>query len=171
MDALFGPGAELTRLKAVKQPGQFAAGETVILRGPRGELDRVRVLGPLRARTQVEISQADGIKLGLAVPLRMSGDLDGTPGVELVGPGGSVRLEGGLIVAWRHVHMLPETAARAGFSDGDLAEALIGGERGGVMGNVVVRVAAASALELHIDVEEANAFSLRNGDMARIRKQ
>lgn len=171
MDTLFGPGAELTRMKAVKQPGQFAAEETVTLRGPKGKLERVRVLGPLRPKTQVEISQADGVRLGLAAPLRMSGNLDGSPGVDISGPKGTVALDRGVIVAWRHVHMLPETAAEAGFRDGDTVDVEVGGERGGTLGNVVVRAATASALELHIDVEEANAFFLRNNDMARIRKR
>ena len=170
MDTLFGPGAELTRRKAARQPGQFAAGETVTLRGPKSEIERVRVLGPLRAKTQVEISRGDGIKLGLAAPLRKSGDLDDTPGIEIIGPKGSVTLERGVIVALRHVHMLPETAARAGLRDGDSVNVLVGGERGGIMSNVAVRAANASALELHVDVEEANAFSLRNDDIVRIRK-
>jgi propanediol utilization protein len=171
MDTLFGPGAELTRKKAAKQPGQFAAGETVTLRGPKSEIERVRVLGPLRAKTQVEVSRGDGIKLGLAAPLRKSGDLDDTPGIAIIGPKGSVTLERGVIVALRHVHMLPETAERAGLRDGDCVDVLVEGERGGIMGNVAVRAAKASALELHVDVEEANAFSLRNNDMVRIGKR
>lgn len=171
MDTLFGPGAELTRMKAVKQPGQYAAEETVTVCGPKGKLERVRVLGPLRAKTQVEISQSDGIRLGLAAPLRMSGDLDGTPGAEIIGPAGTVMLDYGVIVAWRHVHMLPETAAEAGFHDGEVVAVAVFGERAGVLGNVVVRAANASALELHIDVEEANAFFLRNNDTVSIRKR
>jgi propanediol utilization protein len=171
MDILFGPGSELTRMKAVKQPGQFAAKESVTLRGPKGELERVRILGTLRAKTQVEISHTDGIRLGLAAPLRMSGNLDDTPGAEIIGPGGTLKLDRGVIVAWRHVHMLPETAAEAGFRDGDVVEAVISGERAGILGNVVVRAVNASALELHIDVEEANAFFLHNNDTVSLRKR
>lgn len=171
MDTLFGPGSELTRMKALRQPGNFAAEETVTLRGPKGELPRVRILGPLRAETQVEISVADGIRLGVKPILRISGDLDGSPGLVLVGPRGSVTLDRGAIVAWRHVHMLPEEAAKAGLSDGDIVDALVEGGRGGVMGNVVIRVAKSSVPELHVDVEEANAFCLHNNDMVRIRKR
>lgn len=171
MDTLFGPGSELTRIKAVKQPGQFAAEETVTLRGPKGKLERVRVLGPMRPKTQVEISQADSVRLGIAAPLRMSGSLDGSPGVEITGPKGTVTLDRGVIIAWRHVHMLPETAVEAGFRNGDVVDVTVEGERGGILGNVVVRAATASALELHIDVEEANAFFLRNNDTVRIRKR
>jgi len=170
MDALFGPGSMLLRKKAMKQPGQFAAEETVIVRGPKGELGRVRVLGPLRAETQVEISVADGYTLGVAPPLRMSGQLDGTPGAALIGPFGSVRLERGLIVAMRHIHMLPATAARLGLRNGEEVEVEVAGDRSCLMGRVLVRATEAAEFEMHIDVEEANACSLRNDDLVRIRK-
>jgi propanediol utilization protein len=170
LDALFGPGATLTRKKAMKQPGQFAAEETVTLRGPKGELARVRVLGPVRSETQVEVSVADGFVLGLTPPLRMSGDLEGTPGVELVGPRGRVQLEQGLMVARRHLHLLPATAARLGLAQGQEVELDVAGPRGGVLGRVVVRVADASATELHLDVEEANAFGIKNDDQLRLRR-
>lgn len=170
MDALFGPGAVLRRKKAMKQPGQFAAEETVTLRGPKGELARVRVLGPLRAETQVEVSVADGYTLGVVPPLRMSGQLDGTPGVEMVGPHGSVRLEQGLIVAARHIHMLPATATRLGLRNGEEVDVEVAGERGGVMRRVVIRATEASDYEMHIDVEEANAYGLKNDDLVCIRK-
>ncbi|PKU24090.1 phosphate propanoyltransferase [Telmatospirillum siberiense] len=171
MDSLFGPGSELHRKKAMKQPGQFAAEETVTIRGPKGELRKVRVLGPLRRDTQVEVSVADGYTLGIAPPLRMSGQLDGSPGIEIVGPHGSVQRGYGTIVALRHIHMLPETAAQLGLRNGEAVDVEIGGARGGVMGGVVVRVADASAYEMHVDVEEANAFGLKNDDLVRIRKR
>jgi propanediol utilization protein len=169
LDVLFGPGCQLQRKKAMKQPGQFAAEETVTLRGPKGQLLKVRVLGPLRKDTQIEVSVADGYALGISPPLRMSGRLDGTPGIEIIGPQGTVRKEKGVIVAMRHVHMLPETAERLGLRNGDVVEVEVPGKRGGVMREVAVRVADASAYELHIDVEEANAFCLRNDDLVRIR--
>lgn len=171
MDALFGPGSELTRMKAVKQPGQYAAEETVTLKGPKGEIARVRVLGPLRPETQIEISVSDGIKLGVKAPVRMSGKLDQSPGLELIGPAGSVKTSQGTIVAWRHVHMRPETAASAGFRDGESIDVEIKGPRGGILSNVIVRASAASELEMHIDIEEANAFLLRNNDLVRLIKR
>ncbi|PRY20063.1 propanediol utilization protein [Aliiruegeria haliotis] len=168
MDALFGPGAVLTRKKASKQPGQYAAEETVILRGPKGEIGKVRVLGPLRKETQVEISKADGFVLGIHPPMRMSGELENTPGVEIVGPHGVVKTESGLIIAQRHIHMLPETAARLGLVNGEEVDVLAEGERGGVLHHVAIRTAEASTLELHIDVEEANGLGLKNDDRVRI---
>ncbi len=170
MDALFGPGAQLTRKKAMKQPGQYAAEETVALRGPKGEIGKVRVLGPLRKETQVEISKADGFVLGVQAPLRMSGELDGSAAIEVVGPHGSVKKDCGLIIAMRHIHMSPENAARLGVANGDEVDVVVGGSRGGVMRHVAIRAAEASALEMHIDIEEANAFGLKNDDLVRIAK-
>ena len=118
MDALFGPGSELTVKKMLGQPGQYAAEETVTIRGPKGELSRVRVLGPLRAQTQVEISIADGFTLGVKPPVRESGQLKDTPGIEIIGPCGSVKKDSGVIAALRHVHMTPKDAARFGVEDG-----------------------------------------------------
>ena len=170
MDALFGPGSSLTRKKAMKQPGQYAAEETVTLRGPKGELRKVRVLGPLRKETQIEVSVADGFTLGIRPPLRLSGKLEQSPGVEVIGPVGSVRKECGVIVAMRHIHMLPETAAQLGLVNGDEVDVEVEGPRGGIMHRVAIRAAENSALEMHIDVEEANAFGLKNDDLVRIRK-
>lgn len=166
MDALFGPGSELTVKKMLGQPGQYAAEETVTIRGPKGELRRVRVLGPLRSKTQVEISIADGFTLGVKPPVRESGRLENTPGVEIIGPHGSVTKDGGVIAALRHVHMTPEDAAKLGFQDGQYVQARIDGLRGAILCNVLVRISDKYALEMHIDVEEANALGVRNGDRA-----
>lgn len=168
MDALFGPGAMLTRMKAMKQPGQYAAAETVILRGPRGQIGKVRVLGPLRKETQIEISRADGYALGVQPPLRMSGQLVGSPGLDIVGPQGTVHKPYGVIIAMRHIHMSPEDAAKWGLLNGDEVDVIVDGPRGGVMEHVAIRAAEASALEMHIDIEEANAFGLGNDDLVRI---
>nr|WP_320142113.1 phosphate propanoyltransferase [uncultured Cohaesibacter sp.] len=170
MEMLFGPGQNLTRMKAMKQPGQYAAEETVTLKGPKGELRRVRVLGPFRKQTQVEISVSDGFALGIKAPMRMSGDLDESAGLEILGPLGSVKLEQGVIVAQRHIHMHPEDAKKAGVSNGDIVNVEAQGMRGGILKNVAVRVSEASALEIHIDVEEANALGLKNNDQVRICK-
>lgn len=164
MDALFGYGTSLTRMKAVKQPGQYAAEETVTLRGPKGDLSRVRVLGPLRSATQVEISVADSFVLGVKAPVRMSGDLQDSPGIEIIGPRGRVTKNGGAIVAWRHIHISPADAAQFALRDGMEIDVRIDGQRGGILSHVVVRVSTDAVLEMHIDVEEANGFGLSNGD-------
>jgi putative phosphotransacetylase len=164
MDALFGCGATLTRMKAVKQPGQYAAEETVTLRGPKGELSKVRILGPLRSTTQIELSVSDGIALGIKAPLRMSGNLHDSPGIEIIGPRGRISKKNGAIVAWRHIHIPPAEAEQNGLRDGMEIDVSIDGHRGGILSHVVVRVSTDAVLEMHIDVEEANGFGLHNGD-------
>lgn len=166
MDALFGPGSELTVKKMLGQPGQYAAEETVTIRGPKGELSKVRVLGPLRGETQVEISVADGFVLGVKPPVRESGQLEDTPGIEIIGPKGSVKKERGVIAALRHIHMTPDIAQRLGYQDGQYVQTRIEGLRGALLCNVLVRVSESYALEMHIDVEEANALGVKNGDRA-----
>lgn len=166
MDALFGPGSELTVKKMLGQPGQYAAEETVTIRGPKGEMSRVRVLGPLRKETQVEISIADGFVLGMKPPVRESGQLEDSPGIEIIGPKGSVKKERGVIAALRHIHMTPEIARRLGYRDGQYVQTRIEGLRGALLCNVLVRVSEKYALEMHIDVEEANALGVKNGDRA-----
>lgn len=167
MDVLFGYGSTLTRMKAVKQPGQYAAEETVTLRGPKGELHKVRVLGPLRNSTQVEISVSDSFVLGVKAPVRMSGNLLDSPGIEIIGPCGRVTKTDGAIVAWRHIHISPTEAERYGLRDGMEIDVRIAGRRGGILSHVVVRVSADAVLEMHIDVEEANGLGLRNGDRVK----
>ncbi len=166
MDALFGPGSELTVKKMLGQPGQYAAEETVTIRGPKGELQRVRVLGPLRSESQVEISIADGFTLGVKPPVRESGQLEGTPGIEIIGPKGSVKKDRGVIAALRHIHMTPEIAQRLGYKDGQYVQTKIEGLRGALLCNVLIRVSDKYALEMHIDVEEANALGVKTGDRA-----
>lgn len=170
MDILFGPGSELTSFKPVKQPGQFAAEQVVTIKGPKGEFNKVRVLGPLRSKTQVEISLADGFKLGVKAPIRESGHLEGTPGVELIGPAGSVKKDAGVIVALRHIHMTPDMAEKYGLKDRQIVKVEIGEEqdRGLILKNVLMRVTDTSALEMHIDQDEANAAAVSSNDFARI---
>lgn len=170
MDILFGPGSELTSFKPVKQPGQFAAEQVVTIKGPKGEFNKVRVLGPLRSKTQVEISLADGFKLGVKAPIRESGQLEGTPGVELIGPAGSVKKDAGVIVALRHIHMTPDMAEKYGLKDRQIVKVEIGDEqdRGLILKNVLMRVTDTSALEMHIDQDEANAAAVSSNDFARI---
>lgn len=168
MDILFGLGSELTRVKDLGQPGQYAAAEMVTLQGPKGELKRVRVLGPLRNESQVEISVGDGFALGVRPPVRESGKLDGTPGIKVIGPNGEVELKRGVIAALRHIHLDPATAECMGVHDKQIVRVEIGGPRGAVLNNVLLRVADIYAPEMHIDVEEANALGVKNNDRAFI---
>jgi putative phosphotransacetylase len=171
MDKLFGFGSELTVRNPVGQPGQVAADETVTLQGPKGSLNNVRILGPIRPKTQVEISLTDARQLGIAPPVVLSGRLEGTPGVTIIGSAGRLEKKSGTITALRHVHMLPATAEKWGLKNGEKVDIKVGGDRGGIMSEVVVRAADNSALELHIDVDEANAFHLKNGDKLEIIKK
>lgn len=168
MNILFGQDSELTFKKELGQPGQYACEETVTLHGPKGELSRVRVLGPLRSESQVEISVTDGFALGVKPPIRESGKLEGTPGVTIVGPKGTIEKDTGTIAALRHIHLTPEDAQRMGVRDKQMVKVEIRGLRGGIFHNVLIRVSEQFAPEMHIDVDEANAFGVKNGDRAYI---
>ena len=168
MDILFGQDSELTFMKDLVQPGQYASKETVTLHGPKGELGRVRVLGPLRSETQVEISVTDGFALGVRPPIRESGKLKGTPGLTIIGPKGTVEKDYGTIAALRHVHLDPDTAQRIGVKDKQIVKVEFPGPRGGVLHNVLIRVSEQFLPEMHVDVDEANAFGIKNGDRAYI---
>jgi acetate kinase len=160
VEALFGAGHQLTKKAPLFIDSQFACEETVNLVGPRGRVDRVRVLGPERSRTQVEISRTEEFKLGIDAPIRASGDLDGTPGITLEGPEGQVQLPEGVICAMRHIHMTPKDAEVYGVKDRDLVMVKMMGERELIFGDVLVRVNPAYKLEMHIDTDEANAAEL-----------
>lgn len=162
MNNLFGEGYQMTKLKDLSQPGQFACKETVTICGPNGAIEKVRILGPVRSKTQIEILTGDCFKLGVVSPPRLSGDLQGTPGITIIGPKGSVQTTEGLIVAQRHIHMTPQDAQRFGVCDGQVVSIQVNGPRGGVYSNVAVRANDASALECHIDTEEANAMNVNS---------
>lgn len=165
---LFGSHKELTKVKDLSQPGQFACEEKVTLVGPKGVLEGVRVLGPVRKKTQVEISITDGYKLGIQAPIRDSGDLEGSAKITIVGPQGSVTIEEGCIVAARHIHMDMDDAARFGVTDGQRVAVKCPGERGGILFDVLIRVSENYRLEMHLDTDEANALALKNGDLMEI---
>lgn len=165
VETLFGPGAALTPDRPLSQPGQFACRERVLIAGPKGAIAGVRVLGPARGATQVEISATDAIALGVQPPVRESGRHHGSVGLTLIGPAGSVTITSGVILAQRHIHMTPEDAARFGVSDGEIVwVAATEGPRRTVFGDVLVRVSPNYQLEFHIDTDEANAAGLRTGD-------
>ncbi|GAB6189424.1 phosphate propanoyltransferase [Marinitoga arctica] len=169
LEALFGEGYELHPIKDLKQPGQYAADEVVTLVGPKGKIERVRVLGPVRKETQIEISQTDAFKLGVRPPVRDSGDLDGTPGIKIIGPKGEVETNKGLILAKRHIHMLPEDAEKYGVKDKDLVYVAVEkGDRKLIFGDVLIRVSSKYALEFHVDTDEANAALIKTGDEVKI---
>ena len=168
LKTLFGPTAELTYRKPLTQEGQFASEETVTITGPKGALTGMRILGPTRPRTQVEISFTDAYKLGLTPPVRDSGDLAGSAGVEITGPAGSLTLEEGVIVVHRHIHVRTEDALNKGLRDRDRVTVHVDTERGGIFTGVLVRVDPTFNLEFHIDTDESNAFALKNGDMLEV---
>lgn len=171
MDILFGAGSELTRMKDLGQPGQYACEEVVSIRSAKGQLNKVRILGPLREETQVEISVADGYTLGIKPPVRESGSLDDTPGIELIGPSGSVHKQYGVIAALRHIHMSPGDAETFGVKDKDIVRVTVGDNvRAATFSNVLVRVSEKYQLEMHIDVDEANAVGVKTGGAAYIFK-
>lgn len=168
LEVLFGAGYELTPLKELSQPGQFAAKECVTLVGPKGVIERVRVLGPVRKQTQVEILAGDSYKLGCKRAVRMSGKLEGTPGITVVGPAGTVVLKEGVIVAARHIHMTLAQAQERGLHDGQIVSISWEGERGGRLDNVIIRANDQSDLDCHIDTEEANALGIPCGSKVKI---
>lgn len=170
LDKLFGVGYQLTKLKDLSQPGQFASKECVMLCGPKGMINKVRILGPVRPQTQVEILKGDSFKLGVKGVLRLSGDLSGTPGITIVGPNGSLEIPEGVIVAKRHIHMLPEQAKGFGVINGESVAIKFDGPRGGTLTDVIIRAKDNSGLEVHIDTEEANALGVTSGTKIKIIK-
>jgi len=163
IEALFGKGHELTPHGDLSQPGQFACKEQVTLSGPKGTIERVRVLGPARKETQIEISMTEQFKLGINPPIRESGDLSDTPGVTLIGPAGSVVLDHGVICAKRHIHMSPLDALNYGVRDKYVVRVRVEGERELTFGDVLVRVNPNYSLAMHIDTDEANAAHITTG--------
>ncbi|TMV52119.1 phosphate propanoyltransferase [Paenibacillus mesophilus] len=165
---LFGPSYPLNVLKPLSQPGQFAAAETVAVIGPKGKFDKVRILGPARKASQLEISKTDSFQLGVHPPVRESGNINDTPGITVKGPAGEVVLERGVIIAARHIHFHTKEAAEWGITDKQLLRVRVEGERPLVFENVIARVSDQFALDMHIDTDEANAAGIATGDTAVI---
>lgn len=168
VDKLFGYSYQLTPKKALSQPGQFACEECLDVIGPKGELKRVRILGPERSATQIELAQTDCRTIGVNAPVRSSGDTKGTPGVTLRGPLGELTVPEGVIVADRHLHMTPAQAAAFGLADGDRVQIRINGLKPGIMGGVLVRASNKCALDFHIDTDDGNAFLLKQGQLVTV---
>ena len=158
LDVLFGAGHQLTHKKDLSQPGQFACEERVTVVGPKKELKNVSILGPVRKGTQVELSLTDARSIGIAAPVRESGDIAGSAGCKLVGPAGEVELTEGVIAAKRHIHITPEDAAAFGVADKEIVKVKVDTDgRSLVFDDVVVRVNPNFALAMHIDTDESNA--------------
>ena len=168
VDALFGGGHQLTRHADLSQPGQFACKEQLTIVGPKGRIERVRVLGPVRKYTQIEIAMTEQFKIGIHPPIRESGDIEASPGCTLEGPAGSIQVDRGVICALRHVHMTPEDALRYGVRDKSIVRVRIAGDRELVFGDVLVRVDPNFALAMHIDTDEANAANVQTGAQGHI---
>ncbi len=170
VEALFGPGYQLTKKKEL-MGGQFACNECCTIVGLKlRAIENVRVLGPARKSTQVEISSTDARKLGINVPVRESGDTSGSAPIAIVGPKGAIYCEEGCIVAARHIHMSPSDAVSAGVHDGDYVSVRVDNERGTTFNKVKIRVDDSFTLEMHIDTDEANASEIKQGDKVQIIK-
>jgi putative phosphotransacetylase len=170
LNILFGEGYELTKMKDLSQPGQYAANEKVDVVGPKGTLKGVRILGPTRKETQIEISLTDSFVLGVTPPVRNSGDLTDSPGSKIVGSKGEVTIDKGIIAAGRHIHMHTSDAENFGVTDKEIVSVKAEGKRGLVFDNVLVRVHKEYALEMHVDIDEGNAAGLKNGSIVELLK-
>jgi propanediol utilization protein len=167
---LFGKDAAPKRVKDIKQPGFYAAEETIEVRGPKGSIKKVRLVAPYRSHTQIELAETDAFAIGLKAPVRESGDVKGSVGATLIGPAGKVDITEGVIVAQRHLHFSPAEASAAGISAGEIVRVRAGAGAGRslVFEDVVVRVSDKYCLEFHVDTDEANAAGLKTGDIVHI---
>lgn len=170
LDVLFGKDYELVKMKDLSQPGQYAAEEKVDVVGPKKTLKGVRILGPVRGETQIEVSITDAFTLGVDPVVRNSGDLANTPGVKIVGPQGEVVIDKGVIVAARHIHMHTSDAEKFDVVDKEIVSVKVEGPRALTFDNVLVRVHKEYALEMHVDTDEGNAAQLKNGSMVELIK-
>lgn len=160
LDILFGRGYQLQKSRTLKQPKEFAAQETVTLKGPKVQLDEVRIVGPIRQSTQVEISKTDAWRLGIEAPIRMSGDLGGSARMTIVGPKGQIEIPEGVIVPQRHIHCSSEQAREYQLEDNQTVAVIVEGLRKLVFHQVIVRVSDDYQWEMHLDTDEANAADL-----------
>jgi acetate kinase len=168
VEALFGKGHQLTKHADLSQPGQYACKEQLTIVGPKGRIERVRILGPARKYTQVEIAMTEQFKLGINPPIRESGDIADTPGCTLESPNGSVQIDRGVICALRHIHMSPEDALRYGVRDKSFVRVRVHGDRELIFGDVLVRVDPSFKLAMHIDTDEGNAANVKTGAQGHI---
>ena len=168
LNILFGENYKLENIKDLNQPGQFVSSSKVTIQTEKNEFKNVRVVGPIRDYTQVEISKSDAIKLGLNPPVRDSGDLIGSSPITIIGPKGSVELEYGCIIADRHIHITPKQMELYGLVEKEKVNVLIPGEKGGIIFNVNLKVSEQSYFELHLDTDDGNAHMIKTGDIVEI---
>ncbi len=164
LEKLFGEGYSLKKAKELMQPGQYASTARITLKGPKGTLTGVRILGPVRENTQIEISRTDCYTLGINAPLRSSGDLQGSPGARIIGPSGSAQLSEGIIVAQRHIHMTPADASFFKVKDKQKVRVRTRPPRSVVFEDMLIRVSENYCLECHIDTDEANSCDFKSSD-------
>ena len=167
LEILFGTDYSLTKVSNLNQPGQFKALETVTIKTDKAEIKNVRVLGPARNYTQVEISKTDAYKLGLNPPVRSSGDIKNSEKITIVGPNGSIKVDG-CIIAQRHIHILKEQMKAYGLEGLEKVDVLVNGIKGGIISNVYLKIADNSFFELHLDTDDANSHLLKTGDIVEI---
>jgi putative phosphotransacetylase len=168
LERLFGPGYNLSSEKKLSQCDDFAAQETVTLIGPKGKIENVRIIGPVREKTQIEILKSDAFILGIEAPFKLSGDLNDTPGIKMTSPLNEVDLEEGVIIAKRHLHITPEEAEKNKLKDGQKVQLEIKGERALILKEIIVRIKECFQTRVHIDIEEANAAGIKQNDKGKI---
>ncbi len=171
LEILFGKGFDLSIMKNLSQPGQYAANEKVDVMSPEGKLlAGVRILGPVRPASQVEISRSDALRFKFVAPVRSSGDVKGSGPATLIGPKGKVELTEGVIIADRHIHFSPEEGKEFGVSDRQIVSLKVGGIKAGIMDNVLCRVHPNFRLDCHLDTDDGSAFMLNTGDQVELVK-
>ena len=170
LEYLFGKGYKLKELKKINQPGQFASVETVTIKTEKSSIDNVRILGPIRNYTQIEISKTDAYKLGLNPPIRESGEITGSEKITVVGPKGELNLDEGCIIATRHIHINPKQVEMYGLTGKEYVDVLVGGEKQAILKDVSIRVSDPAYYEMHIDTDEANAAKIATGNTVTIIK-
>lgn len=170
LEYLFGSGYELKEERPLTQTGEYASTAKVTLKGEKGIIENVRILGPVRKYTQVEISKTDAYKLGLNPPVRNSGDLENSSPITICYNGKELRKESNCIIAARHIHMSTKDLFKLGFENNEIVKVKIGGEKGGILDNVYVKAGDKYVLELHLDTDDANAHLINSGDICEVIK-
>ena len=171
LDLLFGEDYKLTQRNKLSQENDFACNETVTIETEKGKIENVRIIGPVRKYVQVEISKTDAYKLGVNPPIRMSGDLEGSGNIVIVGPKNKIEVKNCLINACRHIHVDPKTAEKLCIKDTDKYKVAVGGDKAGTLSNILVKIKEGYKLELHIDTDDANAFLIKTGDELTLEKE